>query len=322
MDFDTFREEMESYLPIDFYDEENNRYKNYLLEALEENYQNEKYQFCILAINMLFMSYLYKSFWFLLDKDIAKVKNMLRVNQKLNVVNMFHLSPIREQEFIDQYLSVFDFSINRKNEAKNLINIRDCCAHASGEIQYGLEDMPSVFQEYLKQIKLVFDKHKESLREAFLKNYQSFFSEIKSTYSFFNDWCQKEKVSVKELLSIFEKVNEMEQDPEDIDADLKETSILLLKYYIGIKTGFQVSYTADMFRKDLELLLKKHSGKYAIIVTYLQNECNYNYEILDQDLMDEIINMNAVPEKPKTDIDDISYSGRNDQFDKLSGDKQ
>ena len=321
MDFDTFREEMESYLPIDFYDEENNRYKNYLLEALEENYQNEKYQFCILAINMLFMSYLYKSFWFLLDKDIAKVKNMLRVNQKLNVVNMFHLSPIREQEFIDQYLSVFDFSINRKNEAKNLINIRDCCAHASGEIQYDLEDMPSVFHEYMKQIKLIFDKHKGELNAAFLKNYQSYFAEFKSTYSFFNDWCQKGKVSVSELHSIFKMLDEMERDPEDIDADLKETSVLLLKYYIGIKTDFRVSYTADTFRKDIKQLLKNHSRNYTIIVTYLQNESNYNYEIMDQDLMDEILNMNAVSETLERDVDDISYSSRNDQFGKLSGDK-
>ena len=58
MDLQTFKEEMESYLPIDFYDEENNKYKQYLFSALDENYQNGKYQFCMLAVNMLFMSYL------------------------------------------------------------------------------------------------------------------------------------------------------------------------------------------------------------------------------------------------------------------------
>ena len=42
MDVHTFCNEMVSYLPLDFDDENNNAYKKYLLDALIENWEKQK----------------------------------------------------------------------------------------------------------------------------------------------------------------------------------------------------------------------------------------------------------------------------------------
>lgn len=310
MDFDTFREEIESYLPIDFYDEENNKYRDYLLEALEQNWKNEKYQFCILATNMLFMSFLYKSFWFLLDKDIEKVKMVVQSNQKLNVVNMFDLSPIKEKDFIDQYLPLYSFSKNRKDEAKRLIDIRDDCAHASGEIQYTFEDMDSKFQEYHKQIEVVFNKHKIEVEKAFFKDYQEFLNkyfDVKTTFTFFDNWCRKEKISIKELEVIFKEISDKKLDSQNLAVFLIETSKILLKLYIGLKTDGKVVYNFESFKYDLEVLLENYRSMSNEIISCVQNEFNYSYVIMEQSDMDEILELNTNLESDDS-MDDFAFS--------------
>ena len=131
MDVHTFCNEMVSYLPLDFDDENNNAYKKYLLDALIENWEKQKYQFCILASNMLFMSCLYKECWFLLDKHIPKVDSLVNKYANFGVSKPFELSVIPEKTFLDQFMSIFDLHANRKSEAKRLIEVRDECAHAS-----------------------------------------------------------------------------------------------------------------------------------------------------------------------------------------------
>lgn len=285
MDFNTFKEEITAYLPIDFYDGENNKYRDYLLEALEQNWDNGKYQFCILATNMLFMSFLYKSFWFLIDKNIDIVNRKISANNKLKVDNLFHLSIIGEQSFIDEYMQVYSFSANRRNEAKNLIEIRDRCAHASGEIQYTFEDMDSKFQEYHKQMEVVFNKHKVEVEKAFIKDYQEFldkdFGTI-TTFTFFDNWCKKEKVSVKELLAIYNDAIFSVNIQEDDDKCLRQLSQFVLKYYLFVKTNCVLDYTDEQFNINVNDLVKKHKNKKDVICNFLQNEMTFNYDFVGE----------------------------------------
>lgn len=310
MDFDTFREEIEFYLPIDFYDEENNKYRDYLLEALEQNWENEKYQFCILATNMLFMSFLYKSFWFLLDKQNSKVNQLVAQNAKMNVENSFLLSPIPEKTFIDNYLSVYGLIPNKKDEVKRLIDIRDDCAHASGEIQYTFEDMDSKFQEYHKQMEVVFNKHKLEVEKAFLKDYQAFLNknfDTKTTFIFFDNWCRKEKISIKELEVIFNGISNKKLDLQNKDVYLIETSKILLKLYIGLKTYGKINYTFESFKNDLESLLLNYKLVSNDIISYVQNEFNYSYVVMEQSNMDEILELNTNFELDDS-MDDFTFS--------------
>lgn len=118
MDVHTFCDEIASYLPLDFDDENNNAYKTYLLETLIENWEKQKYQFCILASNMLFMSCLYKECWFLLDKQIPNVDSLVQRNASFGVSKPFELSVISEKTFLEQFMSVYGLHANRKSEAK------------------------------------------------------------------------------------------------------------------------------------------------------------------------------------------------------------
>ena len=51
------------YLPIRFKQRDEQEYIEFLWDAFESNYQNEKYQFAFIAYHMLFMSFVYFTIW-------------------------------------------------------------------------------------------------------------------------------------------------------------------------------------------------------------------------------------------------------------------
>ena len=57
---------------------------------------------------MLFMSYLYKGFWFLLDKHIQIVDKKVQMNQRYSVEAPYELSVIPEKSFIEDYLPIYN----------------------------------------------------------------------------------------------------------------------------------------------------------------------------------------------------------------------
>ena len=316
MDFDTFREEIEFYLPIDFYDEENNKYRDYLLEALEQNWENEKYQFCILATNMLFMSFLYKSFWFVINKDFEKVKDFLLKNPTLKLDNIFDYGFVPEKNFIDYFGKVFDVPPSSTKIYKELIDDRDSCAHANGNIEFEKDDFEAQLQRYYKAITKFFNKHKEKLIFSFLKDYQEFLNknfDTITTFTFFDNWCRKEKISIKELEVIFNEINNKKLDLQNSDVYLIETSKILLKLYMGLKMDGEVNYTFESFKNDLEILLINYKSMSNEIISYVQNEFNYSYVVMDQSNMDEILELNTDSESDDS-MDDFTFSEEKSLF--------
>ena len=55
--------EIMRYLPASYKSEKDGEYIVYLRDSFEQNYQNEKYQFALLASHMLYMSFVYFSVW-------------------------------------------------------------------------------------------------------------------------------------------------------------------------------------------------------------------------------------------------------------------
>lgn len=286
MDFETFKQEIEDYLPIDFYNEENNTYKTYLLDALTENWGNRKYQFCILATNMLFMSYLYKGFWFLLDKNIPKVEGIKKSQESYNKPeNMFFLSLIKEDKFIETYTSVFDIHPNVKREYVRLIEVRDECAHASGNIQYERDDMQSKFQEYHKAIEKIFSKHKSYLLDAFQKAFDYYLNNElyqRTCYEFFLGFCAKEKISIKELYEINNYINGFTILKETDDYLIKKLTVLFLKCYISNKI-LNIEYDIDRFIDDIEVIGKENPSKiYDILARITDEQTASSYQIITE----------------------------------------
>ena len=278
MDFETFRQEIEDYLPIDFYNEENNTYKSYLLDALTENWENAKYQFCILATNMLFMSFLYKGFWFLIDKEVPKVDRILKSQDTYNKPeNMFLLSPIKEDKFIEIYTSVFDVHPNAKREYTRLIEVRDECAHASGSVQYASDDMESKFQEYHKAIEKIFAKHKTYFINVFQKKLNEYWrSELynKTNYEFLDGFCSKEKVSIKELLELYSFLQTITISKDADDYTQKQLSVFLIKYYLSCKAEGRIDYAIDNLKEDIFKLCEANPLENDAIACRLEDECS------------------------------------------------
>ena len=77
------------YLPISSDDPENIEYLEYLKSAYEENVDNKKYQFALLAFHMMFMSYIYKQFWCLKEYDFVKVKKLCDNNKQLKAFAIY-----------------------------------------------------------------------------------------------------------------------------------------------------------------------------------------------------------------------------------------
>lgn len=122
MNFDTFRQEIEAYLPIDFYNEENNTYKRYLLDALTENWANGKYQFCIVAANILFMCLIYKDFYFFkINHETISYDNSMKADIFNNASSMFDLSEYEEKKAIYACMKTLQIHVNDIEDAKACI---------------------------------------------------------------------------------------------------------------------------------------------------------------------------------------------------------
>lgn len=163
------------YLPIDYGDEDNTRYRQYLIDTYIENCSNEKYQFALMAFHMMFMSFLYSEFWILKTFSYSKVERLCTSNGKFkDVQNIFEASVIPEQTMIEQFLSLFSWHPNRKSTVKGFVDKRDHCAHASGEIEYDKAGAERYFQEVLE--------YAEKISLANKSNVLSIFNDKVATY--------------------------------------------------------------------------------------------------------------------------------------------
>ena len=95
------------YLPASYKSTQDGEYIAYLSDSFEQNYQNGKYQFALLACHMLYMSFVYFSVWqirniyksefkgssyFLANRDIKD-------DELLELGSPFSLSSIQESVF-------------------------------------------------------------------------------------------------------------------------------------------------------------------------------------------------------------------------------
>lgn len=186
------------YLPIDFGDTENNQYKSYLVRACCENYNNEKYQFSLLAFHMLFMAFLYKEFWTLKTYSHKQVERLCNSNNKFeSVERVFDASVIGEQTFINEYLSVFGWHPNKKSAVAECVNKRDRCAHNSGFIQYDQEAVEKYFDDVLKYIENIASANTENIQSIFKYSIMKYINNDSFQTTSMGDFVQRELANKK-----------------------------------------------------------------------------------------------------------------------------
>lgn len=165
---DEYIEKLNIFLPIDFGDNENNEYRQYLIETFKENCEKEKYQFALMAFHMMFMSFLYKEFWGLKTYSYSTVERLCNNNGKFKEINqIFDASIIPEQTVIDQYLSLFSWHVNKRTVVKAFVDTRDKCAHASGFIQYQKDGAERYFLDVLEQAEKISVANKLNISKMF-----------------------------------------------------------------------------------------------------------------------------------------------------------
>lgn len=297
---DEYINRLNMYLPIDFNDEENNEYRQYLIDTFLDNCKNEKYQFALMAYHMMFMSFLYKEFWELKQFSYSKVERLCLANGKFNdISNIFDASIIAEQTVIDQYLSIFSWHINKKNKVKGFVDTRDACAHASGFIQYQKEGAERYFIDVLEYADKISDANKRNITEIFIDRLKKYF-----TSDIFKDTLTGEYIS-NEILCAKYSVRNIEDIlalpmPEYIKNN--EAGDLIVAYYFAAiqlhscyvdkafeyQLKIQMNYFVDKLYLYLSILEPDKREKLQVQLedelTYLKNTigCSIDLDKVDQ----------------------------------------
>lgn len=163
------------YLPIKFPDAEANYFLGYLEDAYLENIKNKKYQFAFIAFHMLYMTFCYKTKWFLKLQDNQKViqslKEYISKRDKKAFFNiLFDLARFSEKETFDCLLGALKgFNSNDIDNCKIHVTKRNHCAHANGKIEYNEKDIDYLISDELKYIEKIQNKMRPDLINFFDK---------------------------------------------------------------------------------------------------------------------------------------------------------
>ncbi len=190
---DEYLEQVLIHLPMQFVDNESNKFIKYLSEAYSENIKNKKYQFSFKAFHMLYMTFIYKISWF------------ISINPDAQQIFDYSYLTKGESDAIHVLLKKKAFHKNAIQKCQNLVNVRNHCSHASGKIEYDDKGISYFIDEEVKSIQLLQKKIEPELKfflEHFLKeNWQKTFIS-----GDFNNFFNENYLSLKDL-EIMSKVD-------------------------------------------------------------------------------------------------------------------
>ena len=278
-----YLDKIRKYLPISSDDPENIEYLEYLKSAYEENIDNKKYQFALLAFHMMFMTNIYKQFWCLKEYDFAKVKRFCDRNQQLSeIYSVYDMSILKEKDSIAYTMDSLGFHPNKKSDVQQFVDTRDKCAHASGFIQYNERDVENHFKkviEYMEQISIKTKPIVQSMFELTLKEFWN-----SDSFNRLSSAEKAEKIIGQLKLSPADITHILEIDKEQILNDYKSISFLIsyvsVMSVLMIRAGTKEGETAIelgngyLFEELTKHLSKLSSDEFAKIEIELEDEMN------------------------------------------------
>lgn len=272
MNFDTFRQAIEAYLPIDFYNEENNTYKRYLLDALTENWENEKYQFCIVAANILFMCLIYKDFYFLkINHETISYDSNMKSDIFNNASSMFDLSEYEEKKAIYACMKTLQIHVNDIEDAKELITKRNHCAHASGKVHYCQTHAERFFEDIICNIEKVEKKREKKIWKCVSDDFMLFLAQSQSIKEFVKNILEKYSLSKHECRELFLRASQFK-------GALCEDNCyyVLLKYHMGkLSEDIANDKIDDILIADIKGLIIKFNDNIESIKTIFETDLEY-----------------------------------------------
>ena len=127
------------YLPVSFHRQQDSDYIQFLWQAFETNYQNEKFQFAVLAYHMLYMSFVYFSVWQIKEAHPDLFRNSLVGFSKdderslLDASSPFTFWKINESR-IFRFLKLTGCDNHHVGQYAKLVKERNDIAHSNGNI--------------------------------------------------------------------------------------------------------------------------------------------------------------------------------------------
>lgn len=273
MDFYTFKDKIESYLPIDFYNEENNAYKKYLIEALSENWNNSKFQICIIVANILFMCYVYKDFYyFKINHDSVSYESGMKTDVFNNANSMFDLSEYSEKQAIYACMKTLQIHSNDIDDAKELVTKRNHCAHASGKIHYVQLDAERYFDDIVSKMSIIEQKREKKLLKSVIDELADYTKNSQNIKEFVKLILEKYSISKQECCMICQKILGNKTNGYE-----EECFYILLNYYFG-KLSEDLVPDKDFeknFLIEIKRLLLKYENNLEEIKTIIEADLDY-----------------------------------------------
>ena len=163
------------YLPNRFKQRDEQEYIEFLWDAFESNYQNEKYQFAFIAYHMLFMSFVYFTIWQIKSVragDFDKIKLGFH-NNLGNAQNPFGFSIENESKVFNllKYLCNSHSDVESLiGQYKRLVKERNDIAHASGNMPFRTESyLQSRLNDIIRYVAEIQEFSKPVIEECFTK---------------------------------------------------------------------------------------------------------------------------------------------------------
>jgi hypothetical protein len=133
--------ELANYLPLSFKTQKEQEYIEFLWDAFESNYKNEKYQFAFLAYHMLTMSFVYFNIWQIKQTEPGDFEKGLIGFGKdvekglLAATSPFAFSVVPERTML-RFLKLIACDNSKIGTYAKLVDDRNESAHPNGNIFY------------------------------------------------------------------------------------------------------------------------------------------------------------------------------------------
>lgn len=135
--------ELARYLPTSYKRVPDNEYIQFLLEAYQSNYEQEKYQFAYLSLHMLFMSFVYFNVWQIKHHLEEDFKTALLLRSRIENDFLSASSPFvfhaESERTIFNFLRIIGCPKDRIGNYKKLVDLRNNLAHSNGVIHFDNE---------------------------------------------------------------------------------------------------------------------------------------------------------------------------------------
>lgn len=164
------------YLPISFKSKSEQDYLNFLWEAFESNYANEKYEFASLAFHLLYMSFVSFSIWQIRTIREQDFKNALvgfqsdNENYLLEANTPFKFYDKLKESQIFRFLKLIGCNNAHVGEFAKFVKRRNKIAHPSGNVFFN--DKMSIddeISEIMCEVENIQQHMKELINELYRK---------------------------------------------------------------------------------------------------------------------------------------------------------